>query len=59
MLNAPVSLTSGAPGVKFAPNPVDLLNTPVVDPLLLNVSEILCTLPVNDLVLVVPERLIE
>ena len=59
MLNAPVLLLSGEPGVKPASNPLCLLNTPVVDPLLLNVSEILCTLPVNDLVLVVPERLIE
>ena len=59
MLNAPVLLLSGEPGVNPASNPCDLLNIPVVVPLLLNVSEIFCTLPVNDLVLVVPERLIE
>ena len=50
----PAGLVSGLPGVKDELKLPNLLNIPLVVPLAAKVSAICCTVPLNDLVLVVP-----
>ena len=50
----PAGLVSGLPGVRPEAKFPNLLNIPLVVPTPAKVSAICCTVPLNDLVLVVP-----